>query len=53
MTPLVPTSHSAQAVRFPTAPQGNVTQASHEHVTKLDLHSSNVTKTFESGEAGQ
>ncbi len=35
-----------------TAPQGNVTQASHKHVTKQNLPSSKVTNTLNSGEAG-
>ena len=38
---------------FATASQGNVTQASHKHVTKQHLPSPNVTPTFNSGEAGQ
>jgi hypothetical protein len=36
---------------FPTAPQGNVTQASHNHVTKPHLPVLNVTTTFNFGEA--
>jgi hypothetical protein len=39
--------------RLATAPQGNVTQASHKHVTKRNHSSSNATNTFNSGEAGQ
>jgi len=53
MTPAVSTSGSKQAERFATAPQGNVTQASHKHVTKQNPPSTNVTNTFESGEAEQ
>jgi len=53
MTPLVPTSRSNQAPVSPTAPQGNVTQASHKHVTKQNLSSPNATPTFNSGEAEQ
>jgi hypothetical protein len=34
-----------------TAPQGNVTQASHKHVTEQNLPSPNVTNTLNSGEA--
>jgi hypothetical protein len=49
MTPLVPT----QAECFATAPQGNVTQASHKYVTKQNPLSPNVTNTFNSGEAEQ
>ncbi|MGH3758541.1 SDR family NAD(P)-dependent oxidoreductase [Actinophytocola sp.] len=40
-----------QAEGFATAPQGNVTQASHKHVTKQNLPSRNATNTFHSGEA--
>ncbi len=36
---------------FATAPQGNVMQASHEHVTKLDAFPRNATNTFKCGEA--
>ena len=39
--------------RLATAPQGNVTQASHKHVTKQNHPSPNVTKTLKSGEAEQ
>jgi hypothetical protein len=53
MTPLVPTSRSSQAECFATAPQGNVTQASHKYVTKPNLPSTNATNTFKSGEAEQ
>ena len=42
----VPTS------RLATAPQGNVTQPSHKHVTKQNYPSPNATKTLKSGEAG-
>jgi 3-hydroxybenzoate 6-monooxygenase len=38
---------------LPTAPQGNVTQASHKHVAKQHHSSTNVTRTLNSGEAGQ
>jgi len=37
----------------PTAPQGNVTQASHKHVTKQNPPSPNATNTLNSGEAEQ
>jgi hypothetical protein len=40
-----------QAECFPTAPQGNVTQPSHKHVTKQIPLSPNATNTFKSGEA--
>jgi hypothetical protein len=40
-----------QAAGFPTAPQGNVTQTSHKYVTKQNLASPKVTKTFNFGEA--
>jgi hypothetical protein len=53
MTPLVPTSRSTQAEGFATAPQGNVTQTSHKHVTKQNHPSSNATNTLNSGEAEQ
>jgi hypothetical protein len=53
MTPLVSTSRSHQAPVSPTAPQGNVTQTSHKHVTKQNLPSPNATTTFDSGEADQ
>ena len=53
MTPFVSTSRSHQAQRFATAPQGNVTHASHKHVTKQDIPSPNVTTTSNSGEADQ
>jgi hypothetical protein len=53
MTPLVYTSRSIQAVCSPTAPQGNVTQASHKYVTKQNLSSPNVTRSLNSGEAEQ
>jgi len=46
MTPLV-------SECFATAPQGNVTQASHKYVTKRNLSSRNATRTLNSGEAGQ
>jgi len=36
-----------------TAPQGNVTQPSHKHVTKQNHLSPNVTNTLKSGEAEQ
>ncbi len=35
-----------------TAPQGNVTQASHKYVTKQNLPCPKVTNTLNSGEAG-
>ena len=47
MTPLVPTS------RLATAPQGNVTQASHKYVTKQNDSSSEATNTLNFGEAEQ
>jgi hypothetical protein len=53
MTLPVSTSRSNQAERFAAAPQGNVTQTSHKHVTKPDSPFSNVTNTFNSGEAEQ
>ena len=43
MTSFAPTARSKQAECYATAPQGNVAQASHKYVTKLDLSSSNVT----------
>jgi hypothetical protein len=46
MTPLM-----YQAADFPTAPQGNVTQTSHRHVTKQNLSSPNATNTLNFGEA--
>jgi methoxymalonate biosynthesis acyl carrier protein len=42
-----------QTESFATAPQGNVTQASHKYVTKQDYLSLNVTNTLNSGEAEQ
>jgi hypothetical protein len=39
--------------RLATAPQGNVAQPSHEHVTKRDHPSLNATNTVNSGEAEQ
>jgi hypothetical protein len=39
--------------RLATAPQGNVTQPSHKHVTKQNHSSPNATKTVKSGEAEQ
>jgi hypothetical protein len=53
MTPLVSTTRSCQSERFATAPQGNVTQASHKYVTKQNLPSPNETKSLNSGEAEQ
>jgi len=53
MTSLVSISRSTQAVRYSTAPQGNVTQASHKHVTKQNLPSPNASNTLNSGEAEQ
>jgi hypothetical protein len=38
---------------FATAPQGNVTQASHKYVTKPRPPSPNATNTLNSGEAEQ
>jgi hypothetical protein len=48
-----PPSRSTQAERFATAPQGNVTQPSHQYVTKQNHPSPNATKTLNSGEAEQ
>jgi hypothetical protein len=42
-----------QVADLPTAPQGNVMQASHKYVTKPHLPSDNATTTFDSGEADQ
>jgi len=42
-----------QAEGFATAPQGNVTQASHKYVTKQNIPSPDATKTLNFGEAGQ
>jgi hypothetical protein len=42
---------SYQAAAYATAPQGNVTQASHEHATRPGPPSSNATHTVKSGEA--
>jgi len=53
MTRLASTSRSNQAPAFPTAPQGNVTQASHKHVTKQNPPSPDATSTLNSGEAEQ
>jgi hypothetical protein len=53
MTPLVSTSRSTQAEGYATAPQGNVTQASHKYVTKQNYPSPNATNTLNSGEAEQ
>jgi multiple sugar transport system permease protein len=39
MTPCAQPQDRNQAAGFPTAPQGNVTQASHKHVTKQNLSS--------------
>jgi len=39
--------------RLATAPQGNVTQASHKHVTQQNPPSPNATNTLNSGEAEQ
>ena len=41
------------ASRLATAPQGNVTQASHKHVTKQNHPFPNATNTLNSGEAEQ
>jgi hypothetical protein len=41
---------SVSTSRLATAPQGNVTQPSHKHVTKQNP---NATKTVKSGEAEQ
>jgi hypothetical protein len=46
-------SGSYQAEGFATAPQGNVTQASHKYVTKQNLSSPNATRSLNSGEAEQ
>ncbi len=51
MTPLVSTPRSNQAEGFATAPQGNVTQASHKYVTRQNFPSFNGTNTSNSGEA--
>ncbi len=51
MTPDAPTSRSDQAEGSATAPQGNVTQAGHEYVTKQDLPSPDAPNTLSSGEA--
>jgi hypothetical protein len=40
-----------QAEGNATAPQGNVTQASHKYVTKQNLPFSNTTKSLKFGEA--
>jgi hypothetical protein len=53
MTPLVSTSRSTQAEGYATAPQGNVTQASHKYVTKQNHPSPNATNTLNAGEAEQ
>jgi hypothetical protein len=53
MTPLTSSSGSKQAEGFATAPQGNVTQASHKYVTRPNLSSPNATRTLNSGEAEQ
>jgi len=53
MTPLMSSSGSKQAEGFATAPQGNVTQASHKYVTRPNLSSPNATRTLNSGEAEQ
>jgi hypothetical protein len=45
------TSRSHQAECFATAPQGNVTQASHKYATKQDPPFANATNTLNSGEA--
>jgi threonine aldolase len=50
MTLPLPISRSNQAEGFSTAPQGNVTQASHKYVTEQNLLP-NATNTFNSGEA--
>jgi acyl transferase domain-containing protein/aryl carrier-like protein len=47
MTTLTPAS------RLSTAPRGNVTQASHTHVTEQNLPCSNATNGWSSGEAEQ
>jgi hypothetical protein len=39
--------------RLATAPQGNVTQASHKHVTKQNRSFPNATNTLNTGEAEQ
>jgi hypothetical protein len=39
--------------RLATAPQGNVTQTSHEYVTKQNHPFPNATNTLNSGEAEQ
>lgn len=51
MTPLVSTSRSNHAQYLATAPQGNVTQASHKYVTKQNLPVPNATNTSKCGEA--
>jgi hypothetical protein len=45
--------HPLSASWLATAPQGNVTQADHKHVTKQDRPFSNATNTLNSGEAEQ
>jgi hypothetical protein len=39
--------------RLATAPQGNVTQPSHKHVTKQNHPLPNATNTLNSGEADE
>jgi hypothetical protein len=51
MTSLMSISSAPQADGFATAPQGNVMQASHKHVTRLNPPSPNATSTFDFGEA--
>jgi hypothetical protein len=51
MTP--PISRSTQAEGNASAPQGNVTHASHKYVTKQNHQSLNATNTLNSGEAEQ
>jgi hypothetical protein len=48
MTPL-----STQVECYATAPQGNVTQTSHKHVTKQNHPSPNAANTLNRGEAEQ
>jgi hypothetical protein len=46
-------THALSTSRLATAPQGNVTQANHQHVTKQNRPSPNATNTLNSGEAEQ
>jgi hypothetical protein len=46
-------SSPVSTLRLATAPQGNVTQPSHKHVTKQNHSPPNATNTLKSGEAEQ